>query len=248
MGQARGGDWGRGDAAARGQPLFSALPPCAVHRSSSPAARGAHAPQAGSMAPAAARMALPPGRRVRSHGDMAPEQPGTGGFGRAGDVQPSQGTGQASRPPAGISPTPGLASLGVPCPSLASPAPGAPLAAAAIPSSSARQPEGFCSGRAARAGDAAEQGWEGEGCGRRWWHSGTAGRCHSNTSCALGPAGIGEGCEGDSIWHRPGSGIPVPARCSGRPRKQQRLERVGMKGALSRTLFSPHTGPRQCQQ
>lgn len=71
----------------------------------------------------------------------------------------------------------------------------------------------LCSGRTAGAGDAAEQGWEGEGCRRRWWHSGTAGRCHSNTSCVPGPAGIGEGCVGDSTGHRPGI-VPIPARRS----------------------------------
>lgn len=119
--------------------------------------------------------------RIRSRGEMAPEHPSTntGGFGRAGDVQ-------ASRPTAGITPTagwPSLASLGAPYPCPMSLAQGAPPAP--WPESSA-------------AGDAAEQGWD--GCRRRWWHSGTSGRCHSNASCA---PSIGKGCAGDNAGHRP---------------------------------------------
>lgn len=243
-----------GDAVARGQPLLGALPPCAAHRSSSPAAAasGGLAPQAGSTAPAATLTALLLGGRVGSRGETVPEQPtaGTRGvrqswrcaahLGHGTNIQAHNGNLPNARPAA-------LGLTGHPLSLACESSTGSTAGPRSHPARRCPAAGRLSGGRAAVGGDAAERGWEGEGCRRRWWHSGTAGRCHSNTSCAAGPVGIGEGRGGDSAGHRPGV-IPVPARRSERPRKWQHLEQVGMQEALSWSPFSPCIGPQQRQQ
>lgn len=142
MGLARGDAAGMGTAPAQCSPTLCHAPV------PQPRCRGQRCScnLGGSMAPAAARMALLPGRRVGSHGETAQEQPGTGTgeSGRAGDVQPSQGMGQASRPATGISPAPGW--LGSALLAVGTGSTGGPRSHPAILPSSARQLEGSAAG------------------------------------------------------------------------------------------------------